>query len=93
MSQPRGESTATFQDRVDEALIEGWKIHRQSEDRVELVKRKRASFFWHMVLVVLTSWWTLGLGNLLYWLKCRYADSEFLTIIREDDGAVRLKRR
>lgn len=33
-----------------------------------------------MVLVLLTSWWTFGLGNLLYWMKCRYGDAETITL-------------
>lgn len=69
-----------LRDKIDAALIEGWKVHKQYEDRVVMVKRKRASFFWHMVLVLLTSWWTFGLGNLAYWAKCRYGDAEYITL-------------
>lgn len=83
------EYSPALQDKIDHAKIEGWKVYETKENEVKLVKRKRASFFWHVVLVILTSWWTLGVGNLLYWLKCRYGDAQYITLreahIEEED--------
>lgn len=69
-----------LQDKIDNALIEGWKIHKQSDNEVVMIKRRRASVFWHIVIAILTAWWTFGLGNVLYWAKCRYGDAETITL-------------
>lgn len=74
------EYSPELQDKVDHAKIEGWKVYETKEREVVLVKRKRSSFFWHIVLVLLTAWWTFGIGNLLYALKCRYGDAQFITL-------------
>lgn len=65
-----------LRDKIDHAKIEGWKLYDQRENKVVLVRRRRASFVWHVVYAV----FTLGIGNVLYWLKCRYGDAEYLTL-------------
>lgn len=74
------EYSTELQDKVEQAQINDWKIYDTRETEVVLVKRRRGSFFWHVVWAILTAWWTFGLVNVLYWLKCRYGDAEYLTL-------------
>ncbi len=29
---------------------------------------------------LLTAWWSFRLVNVLYWMKCRYGDAQYLTL-------------
>lgn len=63
-----------LQDKIDDALIEGWTVKRQTEEKVVVQRRKKQSIFWHIMLLVFTSWWSLGLFNIMYWIRCRYLE-------------------
>lgn len=70
--------------KIDLAMIEGWKLYTQRKDKVVMVKHGRSSFFWHCVWAILTAWWSFGLVNVLYWAVCRYGRAEYLTLrVRE----------
>ncbi|WP_227375417.1 zinc ribbon domain-containing protein [Haladaptatus halobius] len=58
--------TDRIQREIDTALAEGWRIESETPDRVVLVKRNYGDFGVHIVLALLTFWWTLGVGNLAY---------------------------
>lgn len=51
---------------IEDALATGWRIESEGPDRVVLVDRNFGSLGGHLVVALLTFWWTMGLGNLLY---------------------------
>lgn len=69
---------------VEDAEIEGWKVQSEQGDRVIMVKRKYGSLGAHLLIALLTIWWTLGLGNVLYaaYVYFRKADKK---VIRASD--------
>ncbi|MFD1515338.1 zinc ribbon domain-containing protein [Halomarina rubra] len=68
-----------FRRRVDDHLLDGWDVERDSGDRVVLRKREYGSVKVHAVLLVFTG----GVGNLLYgWHK--YNNEGERRILRAD---------
>ena len=55
-----------LQRQIDDAIAEGWKIETETPERVVLVKRNVGDLVVHLVLAVLTGWWSFGLVNLVY---------------------------
>jgi hypothetical protein len=55
-----------LQREIDDAIAAGWKIETETPERVVLVKRTVGSLGVHLVLAVLTGWWSFGLVNLVY---------------------------
>lgn len=55
-----------LQREIDEAIAAGWKIETETPERVVLVKRNFGDLGVHLILAVLTAWWSFGLVNLAY---------------------------
>jgi hypothetical protein len=51
---------------IEDALAAGWRIESEGPHRVVLVDREFGSVGGHLVVALLTFWWTMGLGNLVY---------------------------
>jgi len=58
--------TERMRREVDEALQAGWKIADESTDRVVLVKRNCGALGVHVIVALLTAWWTFGIVNAVY---------------------------
>jgi len=82
-------ATESYQRVVTEKVENGWRIDEETADRVVLVKRNLGSLTVHLLLVVLTFWWAMGLPNLLYGAYKYLADSERTVVSKtaaEDDA-------
>ncbi|UPV72952.1 zinc ribbon domain-containing protein [Halorussus limi] len=55
-----------LQREIDDAIARGWKIESETPERVVLVKRNVGNLAVHLILAVLTGWWSFGLVNLVY---------------------------
>ncbi|WP_135826485.1 zinc ribbon domain-containing protein [Halorussus ruber] len=55
-----------LQREIDDAIADGWRIESETPDRVVLVKRNLGSIGVHLILAVLTGWWSFGVVNLVY---------------------------
>ena len=55
-----------LQREIDEAIAAGWKIETETPERVVLVKRNFGDLGVHLILAVLTAWWSFGLVNSAY---------------------------
>lgn len=75
-----------YRRRVTELVESGWRIESESDDRVTLVDRQFGSATAHLLIAVLTIWWTMGVGNLLYGAYKYLADSE-RTVVWKDAAA------
>lgn len=73
----------TYRRRVTELVEAGWRIEAETADRVTLVNREVGSAAGHLLVAVLTIWWTMGVGNLLYGAYKYLADSE-RTVVWKD---------
>lgn len=65
-----------LQQQVDELVAQGWTIDHESSDRLVMINRAYGSLTSHVLVAILTIWWTMGLGNVL-WAAYNYvAESE-----------------
>lgn len=55
-----------LQREIDDLVAQGWTIEDESQDRVVMVDRAFGSIASHIVVAVLTVWWTMGIGNALW---------------------------
>lgn len=56
----------TFQRRIEDEKVEGWSVDEDGDERVVLVKRGYGNVGGHVIIALLTIWWTIGLGNVAY---------------------------
>jgi hypothetical protein len=66
----------SYRDEVTTKVEEGWRIEAEKPDRVTLVRREFGSPGAHLVIAVLTLWWTMGIGNILYGAYKYFSDSQ-----------------
>lgn len=76
---------AALEDRVATALEAGWEVDRDFGDHVVLVRRDLGGVGAHLLVGLLTLWWTMGIGNGLYALY-RYVARAERTVLWEDDA-------
>lgn len=69
--------------KVDDAKVEGWKVKSEQGDRVVMMKPNYGSFGGHVLMALLTIWWTLGLGNVCYAAYKYWSDSD-KKVIRDE---------
>ena len=55
-----------LQREIDDAIADGWQIESETPERVVLVRRNYGSLGVHLILAVLTGWWSFGVINLVY---------------------------
>lgn len=60
------ESIEPYRREVTAKIEAGWRIEEETADRVSLVKREYGGPGAHLVIALLTLWWTGGVGNVLY---------------------------
>lgn len=58
--------TDDLQRKIDDAEVEGWALESEQNDRAVMTKRSYGSLGAHLLIALLTVWWTLGLGNVAY---------------------------
>lgn len=59
-------SNETLQRKIDDARIEGWSLESEQTNRAVMVRRSYGSLGGHILVFLLTVWFTLGLGNVAY---------------------------
>lgn len=55
-----------LQRQIDDLVAQGWTIEDEHRDRVVMVDREFGSVGSHILIAVLTAWWTMGVGNVLW---------------------------
>lgn len=65
-----------FQRQVEDEKIEGWKLKDDGDEKVVMMKPNYGSFGGHVLMAVLTIWWTLGIGNAVYAAYKYWGDSD-----------------
>lgn len=66
---------------IEDKTVEGWVLQNRN-DNLAIMKKMGTwgSAGGHIIIAVLTLWWTLGVGNLAYALYARYAKAAELHI-------------
>ena len=61
---------------IEDAISMGWRIDSETPERVVLVKREFGSVGVHLIIALLTFWWTMGVGNVAYAAYKYFNDSQ-----------------
>ncbi len=72
---------------VDDFVTRGWEIIDEGQNSRVLREKNWGSVIGHIIVAVLTAWWTLFVGNIVYALVVRYGTAEKILIqMREEDS-------
>src|SRR4051794_23611325 len=64
----------------DDMITTGYKVKAEGENSVLMSNAGWGSVGGHIVVALLTVWWTLGLGNLVYALIAHYTQGDSVLI-------------
>ena len=74
-----------FQQIIEDEKVEGWSVDEDGDERVVMVKRKYGTLGGH-VLVLLLTFWTFGVGNVLYAAWKYFGDAD-TKVVRDPAAA------
>lgn len=75
----------SYRREVTTKVESGWRIEEETPDRVTLVRREYGDPGIHLVIAVLTLWWTMGIPNLLY-AAYKYFTGSQRTVVWKDQA-------
>lgn len=78
--------TDHFRKQIDDEQVEGWKVKEDGDERVVMHKPNYGSFGGHVLVAVLTVWWTVGLGNAAY-AAYNYWGKSDKKVVRDQNAA------
>lgn len=61
---------------IDDYITQGYQVKSRGERSARVKDKDWGSAFGHIVVAILTIWWTLGLGNVAYAVYKRYSADE-----------------
>ncbi|MFC7057656.1 hypothetical protein [Halovenus salina] len=79
---PEGERQ--FKQAIDDKKVEGWDVKSRQGDRVVLVKRGFGSLGSHVLVALLTAWWTVFIGNVVYAAYKYFIDTDKMVIRKSE---------
>lgn len=72
-----------LQREVDDLVAQGWRIEEETPDRVVMVDRAFGSAVSHVLVALLTFWFTMGIGNVV-WAAYNYVSKSQRRVLWED---------
>lgn len=69
--------------RIATAAQDGWKLEHDFGDHAVMVRRTVGSLRNHLIIALVTVWFTMGFGNALYGAYCYFGDAERI-VLRAD---------
>ncbi|RZH68508.1 zinc ribbon domain-containing protein [Natrinema altunense] len=72
-----------LQREIDDLVSRGWTIEEETPDRVVMVDREFGSVLSHVLVAVLTVWFSMGLGNVV-WGAYNYVSNSRRRVLWED---------
>ncbi|QCW02179.1 zinc ribbon domain-containing protein [Natrinema pallidum] len=83
----RNSNPATDRDRLERRIAaasrDGWRLEHDFGDHAVLLRRTFGGLADHLAVALLTGWWTMGIGNVLYGAY-RYVDGTERTVVRAE---------
>lgn len=71
---------------IDDYITQGYQVKSQGERSARVKNKDWGSALGHVVVALLTLWWTLGIGNVAYAAYKRYsADEVTIKVDAQDD--------
>jgi hypothetical protein len=62
----------------DDFITQGYEVLREGEGTILLRRSTWGSISGHIIVAILTIWWTVGIGNLLYALVAHFTADQVL---------------
>lgn len=78
------QSQREFEQARDELITLGYSIQSEGEQTMVLKKESWGTMGGHVAVALLTVWWTIGIGNLVYALVAHKADEVMLRLDTQD---------
>lgn len=75
-----------FQRQIEDEKVSGWKVDKDGDERVVMKKPNYGTLGGHAVILLLTVWFTFGLGNAAYAAWCYFKKSP-QKVVRDDTPA------
>jgi len=69
-----------FESEVEDKQTEGYKIVSKTGTVCVLEKRNLGKALWHILILILTIWFTFGIGNILYLLYAYFVNVDKIEI-------------
>ena len=71
---------------IDDYMSMGYRIQNEGDTSILLRKRNIGSIGWHLLVFILTAWWTFLLGNVIFALIAYFAmgDKIIVKITQEE---------
>ncbi|MES3517678.1 MAG: SHOCT domain-containing protein [Natronomonas sp.] len=85
-----------FQERIDAAREEGWRVVEDDDERVVMKRPSYGSRVGHLLVGAATVWWSFGLGNLVYAVYEYFQHTDYQVLYSEttdEDPMETLRRR
>lgn len=79
--------TDEFERRIEDEQVEGWKIQEDGDERVVMMKPNYGSMGGHLLVALLTIWWTLGIGNVVY-AAYKYFKGSPTKVVRDESSGI-----
>lgn len=80
------ESKKEFEDAIDTYYMMDYRLENHTGRKAMLKKGGNGNIGIHIVLFLLTAWWTLCLGNVAYALYSRSKIDEVILKLKEDEA-------
>lgn len=71
---------AQAEQMLDEFITQGYKVEASGETNMIVKKSTWGSLSGHLLVALLTVWWTFGIGNLVYALAVHKSDEVMIKI-------------
>lgn len=74
-----------FRRRIEDEKVEGWKVKEDGDARVVMMKPNYGRLGAHILIALLTLWWTAGIGNAIYAAYCYFGKSD-KKVVRDEQA-------
>ena len=69
-----------FENEVEDKQTEGYKVTSKTDTQCILEKRTLGKAIWHIIIFLITFWFTFGFGNIIYLLIAYFMHVDKITI-------------
>lgn len=81
----RASSQDEFERAIDDFITRGYKVKSRGSGNARLKEKDYGSTGGHIIVALLTIWWTFGIGNAIY-AGIKYSGADEVVVKLEEDG-------
>jgi hypothetical protein len=69
-----------YEELIDEYITKGYKTQKEGQQTYNLMKPNYGTLASHIIIAILTCWWTLFIGNIIWAIYNYYQNSDEILI-------------